>query len=376
MRDRLSGRNQRQKGYRGVAMLLLALAAPAHAKNYDYGSTEINQKDAGGYASNNYYNGSGDSKDEGVRNGMRALNRLASLDIGGAIHYGYKGYGNYINSQRMDDLDTNSWRAKNSLNSVENNMITGGAGGGGYDYVNPIGPEKEAAKVPKGASAGASSNGESNVTSRKLGDMDRSFLYRGETGEVAAEFEKRSGMSRETLFNELAAAEASGLSWDDPNVMDKMESRYQSFIAKIPNKEYRDNIEKMHSLFNLAKKTQVLQEAAAFYNKMRWGDGDAQVASAAGAISLPPGAAIEAAAASDPAPERAPASTAEAAAAPVKTDDGKLPKLPREQMGMYLGLDGAHGDDLKDIIGQEDTLFRVVSKRYRKLTPMMIGKVL
>ena len=50
------------------------------------------------------------------------------------------------------------------------------------------------------------------------------------------------------------------------------------------------------------------------------------------------------------------------------------PKLSKEQMGMYLGLEGNRGDDLKEFIGQEETIFRVVSKRYRKLTPMMIGK--
>ncbi|MGZ3652399.1 MAG: hypothetical protein ACXWSC_14525, partial [Bdellovibrionota bacterium] len=57
-----------------AASLAVSFATPAFAKNYDYSGTEINQKDAGGYASNNYWNGSGDSKDEGVRNLTRALN--------------------------------------------------------------------------------------------------------------------------------------------------------------------------------------------------------------------------------------------------------------------------------------------------------------
>ncbi|MGZ3704836.1 MAG: hypothetical protein ACXWP1_02405, partial [Bdellovibrionota bacterium] len=224
-----------------AASLAVSFATPAFAKNYDYSGTEINQKDAGGYASNNYWNGSGDSKDEGVRNLTRALNHLAALDIGGAIHYGYKGYGNYINSQTMDDLDTASWKKKGTMDSLAGNILSGtsganGASGitGGGDPPSQLGPESQNAH-PHAGSGGAS---DSSVTapSHTLANMDRSFLYRGETGEVASEFEKKSGMSREELFNQLAAAEASGLSWDDPNVADKMEARYQAFIAKIPNK--------------------------------------------------------------------------------------------------------------------------------------------
>ena len=361
------GATFRPGGKHGLSVLAL--------KNYNYSNTEINQKDAGGYASNNYWNGSGDSKDEGVRNGMRALNRLAALDIGGAIHYGYKGYGNYTNSQTMDDLDSATWKNKGSMDSLSGNLLSGTSGGSGItggDTPTSMGPEQANAHLPGDSNtSGTSNSGASSISSHTLSSMDRSFLYRGETGDVAAEFEKKSGMSREELFNQMAAAEASGLSWDDPNVMDKMESRYQAFIARIPNKEYRGNIEKMHSLFNLAKKTQFLEEAAAFYKKTRWGDGSAQKQAGNGdatgessAISADQGGASGSGG-------REPASLL---AAQNNTDE--KPKLSKEQMGMYLGLEGTHGDDLKDLIGSEDSIFHVVSKRYRKLTPMMIGKVL
>jgi hypothetical protein len=367
-------------GAKSIALLTALLWAPSSsAKNYDYSHYDINQKDAGGYASNNYWNGSGDSKDEGVRNAYRALNRLASLDIGGAIHYGYKGYGNYINSQRMDDLDTLSWKNKGSMDSYAaapvsgRSTVTGTPGSG--DTPSQVGPEREAAHVgPEGRAA-----------SKGLSNLDRSFLYRGETGEAAAEFERRSGMNREALFNELVAAEASGLSWDDPNLMDRMESRYKAFVQKIPNQEYRANIEKMHDMFSLAKKAQVFEEGAAFYKKMRWGDGGDKVAAAAAGPESKvtgEGAAADASgegkgdvagAERNPASDSAPAAVT---AAQAKTDDPKVASLTKDQMGMYLGLDGTKGDELKDFLGQEDSIFHVVSKRYRKLTPMLIGKML
>ena len=214
-----------------------------------------------------------------------------------------------------------------------------------------------------------------------LSEMDRGFLYRGETGEVAAEFEKKSGMNRETFFNELAATEASGLSWDDPSLMDKMEGRYRDFIQKIPNKEYRANIEKMHDMLSFAKKTQFLEEAAAFYKKMRWSDGGDKLAQQAQQARDAAKSEEAAAQGRSGGGERRPASESEATAPTPSSiaqaaEESKGPKLNKEQMGMYLGLEGSHGDELKDFIGQEDSIFRVVSKRYRKLTPMMIGKIL
>jgi hypothetical protein len=378
-----SKRNRLGFGCRHAALAaaLCLFGHSAAAKNYDYSGTEINQMDAGGYASNNFYNGSGDSKDEGVRNGMRALNHLAALDIGGAIHYGYKGYGNYINSQSMDDLDNNSWKNKGAMNSLAQGPLSGTSGTSnsgitGGDTPKVSGPEAQNAKLPGGAS------GASTTVSpgHKLADMDHGFLYRGETGEVAAEFEKKSGMSRDELFNQLAATEASGLSWDDPNVADKMEARYQAFIAKIPNAEFRSNIEKMHSMFSLAKKTQVLEEAAAFYKKMRYGDGNVAAAGKSGLnasdVSAAQAAAAAAATAAAQSADRAPASVSEAAASSDAKPTAEIAlKLTKEQMGMYLGIDASKGDDLKDLMGPEDTLFRLVSKRYRKLTPMMIGRI-
>jgi hypothetical protein len=329
----------------------------------------MDQKDTGGYASNNFWNGSGDSKTEGVNNAMRALNCLAALDIGGAFSYGYKGYGQYINSQRLDDLDSSAWKVKAALVSAgDSSMVSGsgiGSGASGGDSSSITG---QTGNNPAATASPAASH--------MLSDMDHGFLYRGETGDIASDFEKKSGMSRETFFNELAATEASGLSWDDPNIMSKVEARYQSFISKIPNQDYKANIEKMHDMVSVAKKLDVFAKAADFYKDNRWGNGGDKLAKDAADAKASQAAnsagAGERNLASDPV---ALAAIASGDSSLQKTDD-KAPNLSKDQMGMFLDVEGSKADELKDFIGPEETIFRVVSKRYRKLTPMMIGRAL
>jgi hypothetical protein len=368
-------------GLKGLAAALLLAPLSAQSRSYDYNSTEINQQSAAGYASNNFWNGSGDSKDEGVRNGMRAMNRLASLDIGGAIHYGYKGYGNYTNSQKMDDLDARVWKNKGKMDSIKDGMIGGAASSGagtGSESYSAIGPEREGAKLPNTGSS-KTVNGESVVTSKKWSAMDRGFLYRGETAEVAAEFERKSGMSREEFFNQLADTADASLNYDDPNLMNKLEARYAKFVNAIPNKEYRANIQKAYSMFSFAKKQEALQEVAAFYYKMRGDTGPSepaqpQVAKSEVKADLP---SAPAAVASERSPSSADNSNlALAHEAAVRMNENS--KLTKEQMGMYLGLEGSHGDELKDIMiaADTDSIFRKVSKRYRKLTPALLGKAI
>lgn len=358
---------------------LIASPLDAFARDYNY-NKEMTQQDAMGYGSNNYWNGSGDSKDEGVRNGMRAMGRLAALDIGGAIHYGYKGYGNYINSQKMDDLDARAWKKKDVMNSISNGFISGSKSGGSGisgDTPSDIGPEREAAKLAAGSN-GRSQNGSSEVTSKKWKDLDKGFLYRGETADAAAEFEKKTGMSREEFFNQVADAADANLSFDDPNLMNNLEQRFQVFKASVKNQDFKDKLDKVHSMFSFMKKTEMLQEAAAFYYQQRGPAGPPPTDVANSGVN---GNTSGITAAGDgnggSLGERAPASDAAPLVAPQSSTDAKDVKLTKEQMGMYLGLEGQHGDELKDImINSEDTIFKVVSKRYRKLTPGLIGRAM
>jgi len=375
------GKKQQLKQLATLWLCALLAAPPALARDYNY-NKDMTQQDAMGYGSNNYWNGSGDSKDEGVRNGMRAMGRLASLDIGGAIHYGYKGYGNYINSQKMDDLDARAWKKKNTMNSVTNGMIGGAKGGGSGttagDAYSSVGPQSEAAKMPSGSN-GKSTNSESAITGNKWKDMDKGFLYRGETAEVAAEFEKKTGMSREEFFDHVANAADSNLSFDDPNLMNNLEQRFQAFKGAVRNKDFKDKLDKVHSMFSFMKKTEMLQEAASFYYAQRGpltppdqmlaggaGKGEASTVSVSGN-----GGATAAAG------ERALASDSTSLLAAQSNSDPREATLRKDQMGLYLGLESSHGDELKDImVNAEDTIFKAVSKRYRKLTPGLLGRAM
>lgn len=362
---------------KAVACLLIALiAAPpslaaelAHDYNYE---RQMTQQDAMGLGSNNYWNGSGDSKDEGVRNGMRAMGRLASLDIGGAIHYGYKGYGNYINSQKMDDLDARAWKKKDTMLSVTDNMISSPKGGQGRSMISgEVSQGADAVNKTANTGAGKSKHGERTAPSKKWRDMDRGFLFRGETAEVAAEFEKKTGMSREEFFEHVADAADAELSFDDPNLLTNLEARFERFKAGVRNPDFKSKLDKAQSMFSFLKKTEMLQEAAAFYNQHRGEGGPAEQLAASDAKA--PNAALNAAVAE----QRAPASAAAPLVVPQSNSDPRAAKLTKEQMGMYLGLAPTHGGELADILaGAEDTIFKVVSKRYRKLTPGLIGKAL
>ncbi len=364
--------------------LSVSLATPATAqptRDYNYNGKEINQTDAQGYGSNNYYNGSHDSEDEGYRNGMRAMSRLASLDIGGAIHYGYKGYGNYINSENMDDLDAMTNNRRGKMGSAGLTSVSGGGGNGSGavangDYVNPTGPEREGARLPDGYS-GKSTNSESSITKRRWSERDKGFLYRGETGEVAAEFEKKTGMSRETFANHVASIVDARLSFDDPDLMNKLERRFLAFKAEKMNSDFKSKLEKVHSMFSFAKKTEMLQEAADFFNQHRskGGQGGEMLANS----PTPAEEGKTPATGENGSVDRAPASAEEGAAialAPQSADPNKA-EVSRDQMKLYLGLDGSKGDELKDILnGSEDTIFKLVHKRYRKLTPGLLGRAM
>lgn len=389
----LSARNQRRwKGSEASALMLcLALAVPAPAfaqptRDYNYSNREINQTDSQGYSANNYYNGSHDSEDEGYRNGARALGRLAALDIGGAIHYGYKGYGNYINSENMDDLDSISHNRRGKMGSAGMGAVSGASGGGAGtnngDYVNGLGPEREGAKLPDGFSGKKSDNSSSTVTRRRWSDRDKSFLYRGETGEVMTQLEKATGISRETYANHVASIVDARLSFDDPELLNKLEQRFNAFRNEKMNPDFKSKLDKVHSMFSYAKKTEMLQEAAAFFAKNRAkpnGEGGNQMLAGpapAPAGDVPASGNGSAAASGD----RAPASAGEAQATVALTAQSADPKqasLTKEQMGMYLGLESSHGEELKDILGNtEDTIFKLVSKRYRKLTPGLLGRAM
>ena len=166
---------------------------------------------------------------------------LASLNIPGAFHYGYTAYGQYNNSQELDDL-------KARTNSLKNSMASNGA--------KPLGTDNS------GISGGAPGQ---NTFSR----LNSEFLYKGEAANVAAEWEKRTGMRREEFLQQLASASESGLFWDDPNLMQKLEQRYQAFKAKVTNKDFLASMEKIEGMYPSAARNKLLAQAYEKYQEFK-----------------------------------------------------------------------------------------------------------
>ncbi|MGE3263021.1 MAG: hypothetical protein AB7K68_14665 [Bacteriovoracia bacterium] len=317
----------------------------------------ISQADAQHTASTTNRRGSDDDQDEAYRNAMKAFMNLAALNIPGAISKGYEAYGNYINSEKLDDLEAKTKRLKGLMTSADTAGLLSGVTG---------------AKGLAANDKDSGVSGKKNVTT--LSRLDPSFMYKGETAAVAEEFEKRSGMKREEFFKHLAAATDAQYTYDDPELYSKLEQRFQAFKASIPNKDFRDGLERAENLVPVAIRQKMLGEAMAFY-KDSWKNTGSQVAAAPTAPSTEPAAPNVVASAPNPpavaeAPktERAPASTA-----PEK--QGSYP----DKMGFYIGLKD-NPDALKDfmqadnLMADNETIFKTVSARYRKLTPGLVAK--
>ena len=168
-----------------------------------------------------HHQGKGDSEDECETHVFMALMDLSALNIGGAISNGYHAYGNYLNSQKMNNLGGQAKGLNKGMDSLVNTMQRAGA-------------ELSAKGVNRGATDVSGSS--------KFVPNDR--LYQGELGKVAAEFEQRSGMKREEVLAHLKDAHDHGYRWDDPNLASQMEARYNQFAARIPNADFRAGLEK------------------------------------------------------------------------------------------------------------------------------------
>lgn len=161
--------------------------------------------------------GSDKSMESATNNAMKALMNLADKQIPTAVQNGYKAYGNYSNSEEMDQREAEAQANQASMRSL-------GAGG--------------ASK-----STGSVTQGRSGAAATSFRRLSRKFLYSGEVAATAAELEKKSGMSREKFLDALVFASENKISPDDPQAIKKSVDRFKAFVATIPNPEFRGNIE-------------------------------------------------------------------------------------------------------------------------------------
>jgi hypothetical protein len=279
---------------------------------------------------------SDDSLKASSTSAMVAIMNLSALNIPGAFSNGYKAYGQYLNSEKLDDMEAHAKENKGRLASM-------GAGG----------------------AASQSTEGARPTTFSRL---DPSYLHEGQASEVAAEFEKRSGMSRDEFLHQLGSATDSDLTYEDPDLMQKLDARFNAFTQSIPNEGFRKGLKAAKNMVPASMRQEALNKLASLYNET-WKDappaanGEAPVFTAANTPVAPASAPAE----ETPPAERAPASETPAA-------------LAGKNGGMLLGID-QDPDALRDLLGSADnsdegalTIFEKVSRRYRLLSPALIGK--
>jgi hypothetical protein len=300
--------------------------------------------------------GSDNSMDAATNSAMRAMMSLAALNIPGAFSNGYKAYGQFINSEKMDDVELKALRRRGSMASLGS---AGSAGGTGS------------------ASGGNGSAGGAISGTTSFSRLDPSYLYRGETGETANEFEKVSGMKRETFFKHLASATDSDLNYNDPNLLQKLETRFAAFKADVPNATFKEGLEKAEKLFPQEARVEALGRLSSMYSEA-WANSPADISSPAlagsGAAEIP--AAI-------PLLPLVPAQTADSSGENEATPEGgrQLASSPASREGVYIGISATNSEEMVNeflstpTAAETESLFVKVSKRYRQLTPALLGRL-
>jgi hypothetical protein len=181
-------------------------------------------------------NGSDDSLKGSYRNALHAVSNLYQLNIPGAITYGVKAYGQYRNSEKMDDLKERNQRNERRMSSAGEQYLQGSKGGTDASYVARTGPESESARPEaKGGSP--------------FLRIDPAFLRDGETAEIAEKVEKISGISREKMFQMATALHNNNLqrSMSDPDFVPAAKKAYRDFADRMPNEDFKGKLNKAES---------------------------------------------------------------------------------------------------------------------------------
>lgn len=187
-----------------VLATLPAFAAQEAARN-----APLNQRDLQLLSRQVNDRGSDESLKNSAVFAMQALMDLNATKLPSAMKNGFQAYGKYRNSENLDRLKDLNALNVNSLASIGSEPI-------------PL-PTK------------------TNTSFRRL---DPKFLFQGDAGKVAAEFERQTGMKRSDFLTHLADASEKKISRSDPQMIDKAFSRLEHFIDKIPNQDFRKNLEK------------------------------------------------------------------------------------------------------------------------------------
>lgn len=284
--------------------------------------------------------GSDDSLQHSTAYAMTALMDLGNLNIPSAVNNGMTAYGKYRNSETMDRLGDENLRRAASM-----------------------------------ASAGTSAVGGVVKTDTTFRRLDPSFLRQGKFAKVASEFEKRSGMPRDTFLSQMSEISEKKIKRSDPQLVDKVLGRFESFISKIPNPEFKANLQKGVEMVPATTRTGLISKAVAKFANMTAGaPGGSDIS--AGASTAPEVAAA--------APASAEPVALPAEAAPASTS-GDAPRDPASTAAfdpIQSGSPLAESDDKNplgnivlaaiDTQGQDISIFQQITRKYRTLTPALV----
>lgn len=303
--------------------------------------------------------GSDDSMEAATDSVMVAIMNLAALNIPGAFSNGYKAYGQYINSEKMDDVEAKALKRRGSMASIGNNIVN------------------TAALNTAGKNVGQGSGVSGTTTFSRL---DPKFLYKGKTNEIATEFERQSGMRRETLLKHMASATDSDLNYSDPNLLHKLEARFEAFKADVPNKDFRGGLERAANMFPHSARVETLDKLSTMYTAAWKGSPQESQSSVASAGTNAPA----------PGPASAPESTMistsiNAAAVPIqdeKTTGRTIASAPVLKEAAFIGI--GSGKNSQEMVNEflstptpseMESIFTKVSRRYKILTPALLGRI-
>lgn len=344
-----------------LLMLLLVLPAPcflARAAELPPNLTQAEAQELAGKVSSA---GADRSLQSSTTRAMQALIQFNDSDIPGAVKSAIRAYGSFKTSEDLDRMRKITILKKAGLGSSGTLTVT----------------EEDGAFLA------------SRTSFRRL---DPDFLEKGEAAKIAEEFEKKTGIKRKDFLEQMANAAETKLFVNDPKLFEKAQADFNAFVEKIPNAEFKAKVKSAVGLIPDLTKNQLLatavQKAVALAAKTMPSDSDlalvekAQIAVgppnpnappanrelATVAASTTPVAPGEVVAAAEP-PKEGEKEDAKDEALGVLTSDQMARSYGRETGNPLLaGVVRAAMGEAKD----DDTIFRIVSKKYRELTPRLV----
>lgn len=343
-------------------MLAPALLAPCFGARAAELPPNLTQAEAQELAGRVNSAGSDRSLQSSTTKAMQALIQFNDSDIPGAVKSAIRAYGSFKTSEDLD-------RARKI-----NILKKAGLGSSGTLTVS----EEDGAFLA------------SRTSFRRL---DPQFLEKGEAAKIAEEFEKKTGIKRKDFLEQMANASEAKLFVNDPKLFEKAQADFNAFVEKIPNAEFKAKVKSAVGLIPDLTKNQLLatavQKAVALAAKTMPSDSDLALVEKAQIAVGPPNPA-----AAPPANRElaavAPATKAESpgevvAAAPASVKEGEkedakddaIGSLTSDQMARTYGRETGNpllAGVVRAAMGEakdDDTIFRIVSKKYREVTPRL-----